>query len=57
MCVLGHGKLAKAKAKTLKGKKEFLTHLLMKINEKKEKMNVKGHRLHVRRKLKENNRK
>ena len=33
---------------------EFLVHLYMKIMEM-EKMEVKGHRLHVRRKMKENN--
>jgi len=48
-------KLAKAIAKALKRQKGILAHLFMKIMEIRRKMKVKGHILHVRKKLKENN--
>jgi len=48
------GKLEKAMDKELKRQKGILAHLFMKIMKLGEKEG-KGHRLHVRRKLKENN--
>ena len=47
-------KLAKAKEKSLKRKKDNFGTFIYETKGKQEKMKIKGHRLHVRRKFKEN---
>ena len=48
-------KLAKAMDKTLERKNDIFGTIIYENNGKQEKKEVKGHKLHVRRKMKENN--
>ena len=52
---MAKGKLAKAMVKALERKKRYFWHIIYENNGNYEKRKVKGHKLHVGRKMQENN--